>query len=156
MFHVDANGIKINSRSLQEGFKMLQDAKQLPTGANMGPTWGPREAPRSVQGVINLVPMGSEARIPAKSRHGPQIDPKMDPKRTPNGFQNGPQLIPNEPKSTINPLQIGFKIEFQIDFMLTILLSTIPLGARLRRLFPHLSGVCLKSRIFWSQDFELF
>ena len=92
-----------------------------PTWANMGPTWGPRKAPKSVQGAKNLVPTGSEARNPAKSRHGPQIDPKMDT----NGFQMNskmdPELIPNgaqiDPKSAIAPFQIGSKIDFKINFM---------------------------------------
>ena len=38
-------------------------------------------------------------------------------------------------KSTINPFQILSKVDFNIDFMLTIIKSISPLGAKLRRLF---------------------
>ena len=67
------------------------------------------------------------------------MDPKMDPKRTPKWIPYGFQI---DHKSTINLLQINSKIDFKIDFMLTILKSTSPLGAKLKRLFHHLSGVC--------------
>ena len=139
---------------------MAQDAQQVPTwgqhGANMGPTWGPKKAPKSVQGAKNLVPTGSGARTPAKSRHGPQIDPKMDPKRTPICFQNGPTLIPNGAKidstSTINPFQISSKIDLEIHFMLTILKSTSPPGRQAQEALSS-SLWCL---FFWSQVFRLF
>ena len=130
---------------------MAQDAQQLPTwgqhGANMGPTWGPRKAPKSVQGAKNLVPTGSEARTPAKSRHGPQIDPKMDPKRTPICFQNGPHIDSKwSQKSIPHRPSIHSKSALKLTSKSTSCSPSsyppAPLGAKLKRLFHHLSGVC--------------
>ena len=82
IFHVDQTRLKLGSESLQELAKITQDAQQLPIwgqhGANMGPTWGPREAPR---GPKDLVLVGLRPESPSGL--------SMDPKWTPNGTQIG-------------------------------------------------------------------
>ena len=78
--------IKIISRYAQIRSKNSPRWPKTPNncqhGVNMGPTWGPREAPRSVQGIQKSGPKGSEARIANKSQHGPQIDFKWAPNWT--------------------------------------------------------------------------
>ena len=152
------------SKSPQDRLKIAPRTRQhgprRPTSANMGPTWGQHGAQKRPQNRSKGPKIWSRRGLELEPLPNLAMDPKLTPQWTPNGPQFAskmdPTLIPNGAKidstSTINPFQISSKIDLEIHFMLTILISTSPPGRQAQEALSS-SLWCL---FFWSQVFRLF